>query len=190
MILVEEGEYMAAGNIQKEPDRKRDENVQKEPHNERAELFSNGGLLLAWALYIAYFCLPVTGPAAWGSPDSYYLGVQTFLASFVFPFLWPAAVGHVLFWVGSVLLAKGWWRGATVAGLLALAASIVPAVMVPAYIGMYCNVLASAVLAMTALALTALIGSRTNDTSGVTSQVGDCPPVERTAGQVSSEVFT
>jgi hypothetical protein len=79
-------------------------------------------------------------------------GAQTFLACFVIPFLWPAAAGHVLFWAGSVLLALRRWRGAAVVGLLSLAVSLVMAVLLwPAYVGMYCKLLAMTVLGVSAI---------------------------------------
>ena len=114
-------------------------------------VFAFGALALAWALYVPYFFLPVTGPAPWGAPDSSMTGVQTFPACFVIPFLWPAAAGHVLFWGGSALLALRWWRGAAVAGLLSLAVSLVMAVLLwPPYVGMYCKLLAMTVLGVSA----------------------------------------
>src|SRR5262249_53743934 len=42
--------------------------------------FAFGALALAWALYVPYFFLPVTGPAPWGEPDSSMTGVLTFPA--------------------------------------------------------------------------------------------------------------
>jgi hypothetical protein len=79
-------------------------------------------------------------------------GAQTFPACFVIPLLWPAAAGHVLFWGGSVLLALRRWRGAAVAGLLSLAVSLVMAVLVwPAYVGMYCKLLAMTVLGVSGI---------------------------------------
>jgi hypothetical protein len=114
--------------------------------------FAFGALAIAWASYVSYFFLPVVGPAPWGAADSSITGLDTFLACFVIPLLWPVAGGHVLFWLSSVLLALGRWRGAAVAGLLSLALGVVAAVMfLPPYIGMYCKLLAIAVVSVFAI---------------------------------------
>jgi hypothetical protein len=109
--------------------------------------FAFGGLALAWALYVPYFFLPVAGP------ELSMTGAETLPACFTIPLLWPFAVGHLLFWGGSVLLAIRRWRGAAIAGLLALAVSVVMAVLFwPAYVGMYFKLLAMLVLALSAIA--------------------------------------
>jgi hypothetical protein len=113
--------------------------------------FAFGALALAWVLYILYFFLPVTGPEPWGAPDSSLTGAQTFQACFAFPVLWPVAAGHVLFWGGSVLLAMRRWRWAAIAGLSSLAVSVLAMVWLwPAYVGMYCKVLAMMVVSVSA----------------------------------------
>jgi hypothetical protein len=84
-------------------------------------------------------------------------GLMTLPACFFIPQLWPVAAAHLLFWVGAVLVALRGWRGAAIAGFLALAVSIVIAVMLwPAvYVGMYCKL-----LGMAAVGAAGVIGHR------------------------------
>ena len=97
-------------------------------------------------LYVPFFFLPV------GGPGLYLTGLEILPTCFVITILWPVAIGHLLFWGGSVLLAMGLWRRAAIAGFLAVAVSVVMAVLFwPVYVGMYFALLAMTVLGLSAI---------------------------------------
>jgi hypothetical protein len=88
--------------------------------------FAVGTFVVSVSLYVAHLFLPVAGPAPWGAPDSTVPGVTGTLASFVFPPLWPFAIGHLLFLGSSILFLAGRSPTAARCALLALAVSVAP----------------------------------------------------------------
>jgi hypothetical protein len=86
--------------------------------------FAGGAMVLVLALYLPYFILPVhivTGAESVPSP-----GWDIFLASIIFPPLWPSLAGHVALWVGLACLVQRRWQAAAALGVVAFAFSLVP----------------------------------------------------------------
>jgi hypothetical protein len=91
-----------------------------------------GGLIVVVLLYALYLALPVV-PEPYGGPNA-IRGYEGLPICFVLAPLWPIAVGHVLLWVGVVLLGLRYWRSAALLGLVALFVSVVYVVgMLPGY---------------------------------------------------------
>lgn len=112
------------------------------------------GVAAAWAMYAPYFFLPASGPLAFGAPpDLPMKGWEVFQVAWVSPVLWLLLIGHFLFWCASVLLAFRRWGSAAAGGFLALGVSLTATALVGRiYSGVWCQLLAAAVVGLVGLA--------------------------------------
>jgi len=122
-------------------------------------MFAVGTFVVSVSLYVAHLFLPVDGPAPFGGPNSTINGATATLACFVIPIppLWPFAIGHLLFYGGSLLFLMGNSRSAARCALGALAFSLLPRLVFFPFYGLWHIGIAIKWLAMLALWLASAI---------------------------------